>query len=53
LLKIKQAETYRPGDPVQRRVFKYEIQKYLHDVYESQVQDSMKDVYITDHKLKA
>lgn len=32
---------------------KIELQAYINGVYESQVEDSMKDVYITDHKRKA
>jgi len=31
---------------------KAEIQKYIQGVYDSQIEDAMKDVYITDHKAK-
>ena len=31
---------------------KAEIQQYIQGVYDSQIEDAMKDVYITDHKAK-
>ena len=45
--------TVRPNDPAQRKAMKNEIQAYLSSVKQQQLEDSMKDVYITDHKYKA
>lgn len=52
MIKIRQAIDLKPGDATQRKSNKYEIQKYLNDVYQSQIDESMADVYVTDHKAK-
>lgn len=52
IIKIRQSMALRPGDVNQRMQNKYEIQKYISDVIESQTDDAMKDVYITDHIKK-
>lgn len=52
MIKIRQAIDLKPGDAKQRNSNKYEIQKYLNDVYQSQIDESMADVYVTDHKVK-
>lgn len=53
VIKIKQALSLKPGDLYQQKQNKYEIQKYLNDVYAEQIEEQMKDVYVTDHKKKA
>ena len=52
VIKMQQAIAYKPYDAEQRKAFKREIQQYLDKVVASQQEDSMKDVYITDHKAK-
>lgn len=52
IIKIKQSLTIKPGDAAQRKANKYEIQKYINDVYASQIEENMQDVYVTDHKKK-
>ena len=49
---MKHAIALRPNDPAQRKQMKAEIQKYIQGVYDSQIEDAMKDVYITDHVAK-
>lgn len=53
LLKLKHAAEFKFEDRVQRRRHKHELQDYIQKVYDSQIEDSMQNVYVTDHKKEA
>jgi hypothetical protein len=50
---MKHAVEYKFEDRVQRRRHKHELQDYIQRVYDSQIEDSMASVYVTDHKKPA
>lgn len=52
MIKMKHAIILRPNDVAQRKEMKKEIQNYIQSVYDSQIEDAMKDVYITNHQAK-
>jgi len=50
LIKIRQAQEWEQGNEVQAKAHKAEIQNYIAEVQEKQIEHNMKDVYVTDHK---
>lgn len=51
-IKMRQAMHYRPGDKVQQKQFKNEIEAYLQHAEDVMANEELKDVYVTDHQPK-
>ncbi len=52
IIKMRQAILNRPGDAVQRKKMKEEIEGFIQKVYKEEQEALLKDVYVTDHKPK-
>lgn len=50
LIKIRQASEWQDGNDAQAKSHKTEIQNYIANVNDKNIEHNMKDVYITDHK---